>query len=143
MITELRQAIIERLEQRFSSRAKIISDDTDGDTTAKLQHRGDQIIRVTYAGTSFEPPTSPDDVAIQIANRSYQISVEIRDLRTEDKTVQLLEDIQARMMGFCPKVDGVTGQFYLQNNNFKQNDSGTYFYTINIAIPSRVLKSYV
>lgn len=142
MITEIRQAIIERLNQTLSSRVRVVSDDTDRDSGAKAQIKTDYIARVSFAGSSFNPPDNPDSVEMQLVTRAYQISVEVQDLRTEDKTVKLLEDIELRLMGYCPKVPGVTGQFYLQSDRFQSNKDGIYFYVINLSIPCRVLKEY-
>lgn len=139
MITALRQAIIQRL-QTLSSRARIIGDDTEGEAGAKSNVRHDYIIRVGYAGGTFDQPANTEIVGVQNCDRSFQVSVEIRDLRNEDKTIQLLEDAEALLIGFCPCIGGVAGAFYLQNDRFQQNQDGVYYYVISIAISCFLLK---
>jgi hypothetical protein len=142
MITELRRSIIGRLEQYFIDRVRVISDDTERGSGAKALVKTDYIARVGYSGSSFDSPDNHDDVALQKVTRSFQISLEILDLRTEDRTIQLLEDIENKLMGFCPSINGVIGQFSLLSDRFQQNKDGVYFYIINLSIPCCIFKDY-
>ena len=139
MITELRQAIIQRLSP-LSSRAKIIGDDTDGEAGSKSQVTSDYVIRVGYSGGSYERPQNTEYIPIQNGDKSFEISIEIKDLRNEDKTISLLEDVENLLIGFCPCVEGSTGEFYLQSDRFVKNQNGVYYYVISIAISCFLLK---
>lgn len=139
MITELRHSIIQQLHP-LANRAKIIGDDTEGEAGAKSQVRSDYIIRVGYSGGTFEQPVTTEVIPLQKGDRSFQISVEIKDLRSEDKTIQLLEDIEALLIGFCPCLNGVIGAFWLTGDRFQQNQEGIYYYVINISISCFLLK---
>lgn len=137
MINELRQAIIQRL-QPLSSQAKIIGDDTEGEANPKVT--SDYIIRVGYAGGQFDQPPTTESVPLQTGNKSFEISIEIKDLRNETKTVDLLEQVENLLIGFNPCVSGTAGEFYLQSDRFVRNQNGIYYYVISIAISSFLLK---
>ncbi|MBD2492476.1 Gp37 family protein [Aulosira sp. FACHB-615] len=137
MLKEIKQAIIAQL-QPLSDRARIFADDTEGEAGSNSQVRHDYIIRVSYAGGTFTPPTTTTRVAFQQGDRSFQIAVEYRDLRNEDKAVELLEEIQGLIFGFCPCVQGVTGEFYLGSDRFIRNDNGVYFYAVTFNISTHI-----
>jgi hypothetical protein len=139
MITELRQAILQRL-QPLSSQAKIIGDDTEGEAGSKSQVTSDYILRVGYSGSSFEPPQTTEYIPLQNGTRSFEISVELKDLRNENKTIALLESVEALLLGFCPCVTGSKGEFYLQSDRFVKNQNGVYYYVISISISCFLLK---
>lgn len=139
MITELRQAILQRL-QPLASQAKIIGDDTEGEAGSKSQVTSDYILRVGYSGGSFEQPQTTEYIPLQNGTRSFEISVEIKDLRNENKTIALLESVENLLIGFCPCVAGSTGEFYLQSDRFVKNQNGVYYYVISISISCFLLK---
>ncbi len=139
MITALKTAILQRL-QPLSNQARIVADDTDGEAGTASQVRSDYILRVGYSGATFEPPDTPETVGMQKCDRNFQISIEIRDLRTEDKAVDLVEDVENLLLGFCPCVSGVVGDCYLQSDRFQQAKDGIYYYVVNIFIPCIKIK---
>ena len=134
MITKIKQAIVARL-QPLSDRAKIVAnDDLDETSGSNTQVQPDYQIRVGYAGGTY---TAPDGASapFQLGTRSFEISIQIRDFLSEDKAVALLEDIELLLLGYCPCVNGVAGDFYLQSDRFVQNRDGIYFYVITVTIP--------
>jgi|LakMenEpi03Aug12_release.lakeMendotaPanAssembly.Ray.scaffolds.fasta_scaffold503635_2 hypothetical protein len=137
MINELRQAIIQRLSP-LNDQAKIIGDDTDGEANPKIT--SDYVIRVGYSGGQFDQPPTTEMVSLQTGNKSFEVSIEIKDLRNETKTVELLENVEHLLIGFCPCVDGATGEFYLQSDRFVRNQNGIYYYVISIAVLCFLLK---
>jgi hypothetical protein len=139
MITELRQAIIQRL-QPLSSQAKIIGDDTEGEAGSKSQVKSDYILRVGYSSGSFEQPQTTEYIPLQNCTRSFEVSVEIKDLRNEDKAVALLDAVEGLLIGFCPCTANSAGAFYLQSDRFIKNQDGVYFYVISISISCFLLK---
>lgn len=139
MITELRQKILERLSP-LASQAKIIGDDTEGEAGSKSQVTSDYILRVGYSGGSFEQPQTTEYIPLQNCTRSFEVSVEIKDLRNENKTIALLESVEGLLIGFCPCVTGSTGGFYLQSDRFVKNQNGVYYYVISISISCFLLK---
>lgn len=141
MITELKAAIIKRL-QPLRTRARVVADDTDGEAGSNAQIKSDYTIRVSYSGGSFTPPDNTNDIAMQLAERTFQVAIEVRDLRNEDKAVQLLEDVGLLLLGFCACIEGVIGEASLQSDRFQQNKDGAYFYVLNLSIPVRVFKKY-
>lgn len=132
-INQIKRAIISRL-QRLSDRVRIVGDDTDGEAGSKSQVRSDYILRVGYANGSFTPPN--EDVEYQSCDRAFQVAIEMRDLRSEDAAVDLIDEIESLLMGFRPCVDGVIGDCYLQSDRFVQNREGVYFYAVNIVVPT-------
>jgi hypothetical protein len=139
MITLIKQAILERL-QPLSSKVRVITDDTEGEAGSASQVKSDYILRVGYSGSTFEPPENKEKVELQNCDRSFQVSIEIRDFRSEDKAVDLLEEVENLLLGFCPCVGGVIGDFYLQSDRFQQNRDGIYYYVVNFTVPCVVLK---
>ena len=139
MINELRQAILQRL-QPLSSQARIISDDTDGEAGSKSQVTADYILRVGYSGGSFEQPLTTEYIPLQNGTKSFEVSVEIKDLRNENRTTALLESVEALLIGFCPCVPGSIGEFYLQSDRFVKNQNGIYYYVISISISCFLLR---
>lgn len=139
MLTDIKGAIASHLLP-LSDRARIIADDTDGEAGSNSQVRHDYIIRIGYTGTSFDPPPTTQLIGIQTCNRSFQVAIEVRDFRNEDKTIALLENVENLLLGFCPCVKGVTGEIYLESDRFAKNDNGIYFYVVNITVPCVVVK---
>jgi hypothetical protein len=140
VILQLKAAILQKL-QPLSARVRIVSDDTEGEAGTASQVRSDYTLRVGYSGGTFTPPDTRETIGYQYCDRAFQIAIEIRDLRSEDKAVQLLEDVEDLLLGFCPCVPGVIGDFFLQSDRFVQNRDGIYFYTINLSIPTIKNKS--
>lgn len=139
LIILIKSAIIQRLST-LSDKVRIIADDTEGEAGSSNQVKSDYILRVGYTGTTFEPPETKETVGYQNCDRSFQVSIEIKDLRTEDKAVQLLEEVEDLLLGFCPCVGGAIGDFYLQSDRFQQNRDGIYYYVVNISIPCILTK---
>lgn len=135
MITQLKQSILQQL-QPLSDRVRIIADDTEGEAGSKNLVKGDYVLRVGYAGGQFQPPPNTNYIGLQSCDRSFQISIEIRDFRSEDKAVALVEEVEKLLLGFKACVEGVTGEAYLESDNFQQNRDGIYFYIINLTIPT-------
>ncbi|MEH2138572.1 Gp37 family protein [Nostoc sp.] len=139
MLTQIKSAIALHL-QPLSDRAKIIADDTDGEAGSKSQVRADYTIRIGYGSTTFTPPSTTETVGLQQGDRTFQISIEVKDFRNEDKTVQLLEDVENLLMGFHPCVKGVIGEIYLESDRFMKSDQGIYFYIVNVSVPCIIVK---
>ena len=135
MITQLKQAIINKL-QPLSSEVRIIADDTEGEAGSNNLVKGDYILRVGYAGGQFEPPSNTEYIGLQKCDRSFQVSIEIRDFRNEDKAVAMIEKVEKLLLGFKACVQGVVGEAYLESDNFQQNRESIYFYVINLTIPT-------
>lgn len=135
MINQLRLAIIQRL-QPLANQVRIIGDDTDGEVNIK----SDYGIRVGYAGGQFNQPNTTETVPLQTGSKSFEVSLEIKDLRNETKTVELLESVENLLIGFCPCVEGSTGEFYLQSDRFVKSQNGIYYYVITIGISCFLLK---
>lgn len=135
MLLEIKEAIVSKLRSSINGRARVIADDSEGEAGSANQVRGDYIIRVGYAGGNFSPPTTVEDI-LQSVDRTFQVSVEIRDLRTEDKAVQLLEDVEKLLIGFHPCVEGVTGKISGSSDRFQQNKDGIYYYIFNFTVPT-------
>jgi hypothetical protein len=114
---------------------RIVSDDTEGEAGAASQVRSDYVLRVGYSGGTFSPPGTPESIGYQYCQRNFQVAIEIKDLRSEDKAVQLLEDVENLLMGFCPCIPGVIGGIALESDRFIQNREGVYFYSVNFSIP--------
>lgn len=139
MLTEIKSAIASQLSS-LSDRARILNDDTDGEAGSNSQVRNDYTIRVGFAGTTFNPPPTTQLIGLQECNRSFEVKIEIRDFRNEDKTLELLEAAENLLLGYCPCVKGVTGEIYLESDRFLKNEKGIYFYVINIAVPCVIVK---
>jgi len=134
MLTQIKKAIASRL-QPLSNRARIIADDTDGEAGTNSQVQTDYTLRIGYTGSSFIPPATTQTIDLQESTRSFQVAIEVKDLRNEDKAVQLVEDVEHLLIGFCPCVGGVSGAFYLESDRFSRNDRGIYFYIVNVSVP--------
>lgn len=141
MIKDIKLAIIARL-QPLRDRVRIVADDTEGESGSNANVKSDFTLRVSYAGGNFNTPDGGDDVPIQIGDRSFQVLIEVKDLRTEDKATALLEDAENLLLGFCPCVAGVIGEFYLTSDRFLQNKDNIYYYSLNLTVPVRVFKNY-
>lgn len=134
LIEDLRQVIIQRL-QPLGASARIVGDDTEGEAGTQSQVTSDYIIRVGYTGATFTPPDTVESI-IQSCDRSFQVAIEIRDLRSEAKATSLLDQIEQLLIGYHPCVDGVTGKIYGQGDRFIRNQDGIYFYAFDCVIPT-------
>lgn len=139
LIEELRQSIIQRL-QPLSSQARIVGDDTEGEAGTQSQVKSDYTIRVGYTGATFAPSATVESI-IQDCDRSFQVAIEIRDLRGEVKATNLLTQIENLLIGFHACVDGVTGKAYGQSDRFVRNEDGIYFYAFDLVIPTIFMES--
>ena len=135
MLVEIKQAIAGRLSDSINGRARVVIDDTEGEAGSANVVRSDYTVRIGYAGGSFQAPTTIEDI-VQNCDRTFQVSIEIKDLRNENKAVQLLEDVEKLLIGFHPCVEGVIGKIYGSNDKFSQNKDGIYYYVFNITVPT-------
>lgn len=133
MIKEIKQAILLRLVPLRTS-ARIIADDSGGEAGGNAQVKSDYIIRASYSGGTFTPPVTQSGFSNQESTRNFEISVEIKDLRSEDEATDLMEKIEDLIAGFRPCTRGVQGEFYLASDRFVQNKDGVYFYAITVSI---------
>lgn len=133
-LTEIKKAIIQRL-QPLRTRVRIVADDSQGEAGSNAEVKSDYTIRVSYSSGNFNPPVTQQGFGFQQGTRSFEISIEIRDLRNEDKAVALMEDIEGLIIGYCPCVAGVDGEFYLVSDRFVRASEGIYFYSISVSIP--------
>ncbi|MEH1789660.1 MAG: Gp37 family protein [Nostoc sp.] len=139
MLIQIKQAIALQL-QPLSNRARIVVDDSDGKAGSAAQVTSDYTLRIGYTSATFTPPDAIETVGFQFCNRAFQISIEIKDFRNEDKAIALIEDIENLLMGFRPCVKGVNGDIYLESDRFAKNDSGIYFYVIQLTVPCFLAK---
>lgn len=138
-IKQIKDALRTRL-QPLSDRARIVVDDTEGEAGSASQTQADFTIRVSYTGGDFSPPDT-DDVFFELGDRSFQIRIEVKDLRTEDKATELLDDASDLLFGFRACVDGVIGEFRVLGDRFIENRNNIYYYALNVSVPVQIFKS--
>ncbi|MHC5939246.1 Gp37 family protein [Nostoc sp.] len=139
MLIEIKRAIASQLHP-LSDRARIVVDDSDGKAGSAAQITSDYTLRIGYASATFTPPDTVESVGFQPCNRTFQVSVEIKDFRNENKAIALLYDIENLLMGFRPCVSGVIGETYLESDRFARNDQGIYFYVVSLTVPCILVK---
>ncbi len=139
MLLEIKRAIASQL-QPLSNRARIVVDDSDGKAGTSAQVTSDYTLRIGYTSATFTPPDTIESVVLQACNRSFQVAIEIRDFRNEDKAIALVEDVENLLLGFRSCVPGTIGETYLESDRFAKSDAGIYFYVVNITIPCILVK---
>jgi hypothetical protein len=139
MLIEIKQAIASQL-QPLSDRVRIVVDDSDGKAGSNAQVTSDYTLRIGYTSGTFTPPDTIQSVGLQTVNRSFQVAIEIKDFRNEDKAIALVEDVENLLMGFHPCVNGVIGETYLESDRFAKNDQGIYFYVVSLTVPCLLVK---
>jgi hypothetical protein len=134
MLVEIKQALAAQL-QPLSAEAKILIDDTSGEGGFTAEVRQNYQVRIGYASGSFDPPATTNDVQFQTGTRQFQVAIEFKDLRSEDRAVALTEQAERLLIGFYAQVEEVTGEAYLESDRFRKFKDGIYFYEINVSIP--------
>jgi hypothetical protein len=134
ILLALEAELVQRLNPISSDLVRVVA--TPEDVNEIKTPRGSRVM-VAFSGETFQPPANTVNQSapiIQPYDIRFTVILQLRNLRSHQGALPLIEQIRHLLIGFCPQITGKP--IYQTSTEFVSNEDSLWTFTMTLIAPA-------